>query len=671
MDSKTYFIPFKARSGKSDYACSDGEIAGAINLYFQNGSLKTGNNNNTHRLPPSSDMPFINGVLQKPPLQEVEFTLVKGVVDGWHIHSDMLPSKIMAVPSVGKNETPDEHDWDIRAMEALADFELAAKRQNLFTQPFFVMTAWRLADGSHLCPSPPMLMIPNSGAPMVEGSTDFSVDTMKMSLVASACRLQWRVKIPDMPENWNSIVTHLDIFVSSPIALYDPKGTAKGYHRVECKNFTHCVDSDGNAGEHRIHSSVIVQGWQIPAIDDAIVTQNILSIDSFFLISRIPTSQLSATIDFENVKFNCGGLPILSSMESYVPDFAHLSDVMAEGQTLFSGIITAWNLHITPPLPLPLSLSTPYTNTSTHMPRWVFHPDPEAYSYPYIWGSFTHSLPLCQHPKMRGSFYWRGFDPSATIESDTADIQNNLSESRPLDLPGGVWRSVKGSCLLFPDNRLMRLDVRQVIAVCRAFRASGLVATTSPTAYAFTSEGVFLLKEMDDGTFRDAGLICGYRLRDASSLELLPTGVRFVTDNGEIVVIEGTKVSLCSDVEAVSDEDDSWKKFIPEEWNFNDANSPTIGNCGIVVTRPLKLTTTEDRKHLRSISIIGTGMSESVSMAIYGSLDLTRWQRIALADRSTVTGIWGAAYRFFRVAIKIFFQDDISVEGIVIDTVKM
>lgn len=666
MDKMIYSIPFKVRSAKNDYVCDDGEIAGAVNLHFQNGSLKSYSRQEAHHLPALADSPFVDGELQKPPLPEPEFALLKDVVEGWHIHADMLPSKIVDAPAVGKGETPGEKDWGVRATETLADFEVAAKRQNLFTQPFFVMSAYRLADGTHICPSPPILMIPNSGAPMVEGSADFSVASMKMSILAAPCRLQWRVKIPELSEKWNSLITHLDIFVSVPIYLYDQKGTAKGYHRAECQNFTHSIDSSGNAGEHRIYSSVIVQGWQAPPIDDAIVAQNVIQTNSFFLISELSLSQLSTLHNFENVKFNRGGLPILSSMETYTPDFIHLSDVTAEGHTLFSGRITAWDLKILPPVPLPISLSTPYSNTSVITPRWVFHPDPDAGRYIYTWGSSTYSLPLRRHLKMRGCFYWRGFAQSASVDTENANIQDNLSERKSVNLPGGVWRSEKESWWLFPDNRLMRLDVRQIIAICRAFRASGLVATTAPTAYAFTSEGVFLLKEMDDGTFRDAGLICAYRLRDSSSLELLPTGVRFVTDKGECIIIEGTKVTVSEDIEAVSDGDESWKVFIPEEWGSDEEDSMEINNRAVFVTRPLKLTKPEDMKWLCSLSLRGSHIPESVSIAIYGSLDLTHWKRIALTDRSVLSGLWSPSCRFLRIAANILSQDNLNLDGITV-----
>lgn len=670
---KTYSVILKSRSGKGDYACGDGEIAGAVNLRFVNGSLVPAFGVDiAARLPGLDNSPFADGVMLRPPLPEVAFSLLKSVVEGWHIHSDMLPSKIVDAPAMGKDSTPGESDWGGKAVATLAEFDDDCRRGNLFIQPFFALTAYRLADGSHFCPSPPILMIPNSGPFMVEGSSDFSLPTMKMNVVAAACRLQWRVKMPELTEHWREKITHLDVFVSEPIALYNPKGKGKGYHRVECDNFTHCLDASGVAGEHTVHDGVIVQGWKAEEIDEALVAQAIMQTDSFHLVSEVPVKDLSSFSEFKDVKFNRGRLPILSSLETYTPDFAHLSEVAAEGCAFFSGRLTAWNLTLTPPFPLPLELTAPYCSNVT-VPRWVFVPNPNAKGYAFSMEGERYVIPLRRHPNMRGSFYWGGFGKSASVDLETDDIQDNSSSSKCLNLPGGVWRSEKGNQWLFPDKLLQEMHVGEVIAVCRAFRASGLVATTSPTAYAFTTEGVFLLKEMDDGTFRDAGLICGYVLRDAGSLELLPKGVRFVTVDGEIIVIEGTKVTLSEDVEAVSEEDDSWKDFIPKEWDMEGEDFSPNGGDGFpngrwsaFVTRPIKLSGAEDWKQLRRVALRGVFDKDKVSMAVYCSADMCCWHRIALAYRSRIDGLWSPRSRYFRIAVKAALSEGHSLQALLI-----
>lgn len=665
LSSESFSISLKPRSGKSDFACPDGEVAGVANLRFSAGTLVPCQHDSPDRLPPSEDSPFRDGMLQRPPLCRVEFALRKSILEGWHIHPDQLPSKIVNSPNVGKDVVPVESDWGNVAAALVDDFEADCKGSNLFSQPFFALSAYRLADGSHFCPSPPMLMIPNSRSFMVEGSSDFSVPTMKMSVLGAVCRLQWRVTAPALPENWRNVVTHLDIFISDAISLRDIKAGAKGYHRVECDNFTHCIDEEGVAGEHTVSSGMIVQGWKMAAVDDAIVARSVMHTDSFHLISEIPIENVVTSAEFADVAFNRGGLSILSSLETFTPDFAHLAEVGTAGHASFSGRVTAWNLTVTPPSPYPPHLVAPYSNDSVSFPRWIFHPDPDCRKFCLPSGGRKYAVAMRRHPVLMGSFYWGGFGQSASENFREIDSQDIPDDTHVVNLPGSIWRSQKGSRRLFPDSLLMHLHVGEVIAVCRAFRASGLVATTSPTAYAFTTEGVFLLKEMDDGTFRDAGLICAYRLRDAGSLELLPKGVRFVTVDGEVVVMEGTKVTLSEDVESVGDKDYSWKDFIPEEWNIEGGGfSPNGGWCAFV-TRPIKLSGAEDWKQLRRVALHGLFDKDKVSMAVYCSADLCCWHKTVVADRSRIEGLWSPRSRYFRIAVKANLSAGHSLQALV------
>ena len=309
---KTYSIPLRERSAKSDYACPDGEIAGAMNLTFVNGSLAgSGHVSDTS----DSELP--------PPA--VEFALRQGVVPGWHIHPDMLPSQIMDAPSVGKDATPTESDWGARALQAVTAFEEDAGRNNLFTQPFFALAAWRLADGSHVCPTAPALMIPNSGAPVMEGSADFTVPTMKMNVVEAACRLQWRVSVPEMSDRLKEQIAGIDVFISEPVTLYDAKGGATGHHRFECTNFTRSIGADGSGGDRQIYTETIVQGWKTEALESGYISYKFNRIKTFSLVAEMSLEDISSgdeadsspDSDFEDVPMEAGCLRALWAMETY------------------------------------------------------------------------------------------------------------------------------------------------------------------------------------------------------------------------------------------------------------------------------------------------------------------------------------------------------------------
>ncbi|MDE5887321.1 MAG: hypothetical protein K2H46_07030, partial [Muribaculaceae bacterium] len=131
----------------------------------------------------------------------------------------------------------------------------------LFTEPFFIRYALRLFDGSYVMHSAPVLMIPNSSAPILpyvvveDGSKGvFTADT---KIVHSKCSLLFQI-VKSSLSDWEDIVTHVDFFVSSPIYTYDQSGEVDPRHvsaNSVLDKFYHCGQSamrrhDTRAGEN-------------------------------------------------------------------------------------------------------------------------------------------------------------------------------------------------------------------------------------------------------------------------------------------------------------------------------------------------------------------------------------------------------------------------------------
>lgn len=641
---KTFSIPFRLRSGKSDYACPDGEVAMTENLHVEEYSQTASDTGSFGSVVPEPVS------FSLPPAPEVEFSLKREVLDGWNIHPEMFPSQI-----VEKDEAT-ESGWGKNAMQLLSRFEKDVKNRNLFFEPFFVMSALRLKDGSRVMPSPPVLMIPNSGAPVVSGTDNFDVETMKMDILAAVCRLQWRVRIPEELKR-SADVSVVDILVSEAIPMYSRKCVAAGFHRGECLNFTHCSDADGSSAEKRVATGGIVQGWQPESSSEAEILKTMLATVEFHLVSELALAGLTSTEEFVDVDFNCGGLDMMSAYEPYRPDFMHLSDVTAAGGGMISGRMTVWGMTVVSPLPLPLSRSAAHTSDDGYNPRWVFHPDPYAESYRYTVGNEVREVPLRRHPVFYGSYYWGGMN--ADVTAVTIVPETPSLEARTVRLPDAVWRSAKGSRMLFPDNLLMRLDVGNVIAVCRAFRSSGLVATTSPTVYAFTTDGVFLLKEMDDGTLRDAGLICSYVLRDAGAYVVKGRSVEFLTADGEVMTIDGSTVKSKSNASGVA------PSISKTDVAFSAVD---VNKMCRLTTRPVKLGDAEGWKRVMSVRLRGDFDPGRCRMAIYGSGDLRIWKKIAGKTGSAIAGMWTPFYRFYKIEAEFYLSESETVQGFAVST---
>ncbi|MDE6768192.1 MAG: hypothetical protein K2J78_00540, partial [Muribaculaceae bacterium] len=645
MNDKVIF--FKQRSNKGPFSCLNGEIESVVNARLI--PVTTTVNDSTadsdscvapaDLINPKEESEQLNRLSSKL-LPIVEFSLKPDTVSSWHNHPDNSPSITVDAP---KNK--DAEGWAARAAYALDKFMKDASRQHLFVEPFFALCALRLTDGSHILPSSPVLLTPNVVTPTVESGDNFDVDSMSMTIPIKACRLSSRLTIPKGLTEWSKQfatsekskqqirVAAIDIFISATIPLYR--------------------HTEPLLSVHRALGSALPQSWIPTALSDDEFTSHLLSVSTFRMVSTIPLESLNqtsyasqsaspSTASFFDVDFNVPDLPELKALSAYTPDFLQHQGISAKTGCRISGYTTLCDLTLTLPTVPPLasmmecketSDSTQLTTVATEIevikngetlhasyynpqhpkvilsesvfPKWLFIPDPDARQLTLITSSATFVVPLRQHPLLNGSYYWSGklgytdlsttgvkiFAPTLPTQLyTTSDSENSLRNS--YRLPNAIWRSGKDRSAYFPDKSLMRLDVGRVIAICRAFRASGLVATTSPTAYLFTTQGIYLLKEMDNGDLRDAGLIANYILDTPDSISMSGRTLYFTTVSGNHMVISGTTIKpiSTSDVNNFPELPSSSHITPISDKPLSVTITPINPDLPIeVVTRPLKL----------------------------------------------------------------------------------
>ncbi|MDE5881211.1 MAG: hypothetical protein K2H60_05730, partial [Muribaculaceae bacterium] len=177
MNDKVIF--FKQRSNNGSFSCPNGEIESVVNARLI--PITTTTNDSitdpdscvapAELINPEEELEQLNHLSSKL-LPIVEFALKPDVVAGWHNHPDNSPTMVVDAP---KNK--DAEGWTTRAASILDKLLTDAIRQHLFIEPFFVLCALRLTDGSHILPSSPVLLIPNATAPTVESGDNFDVDS--------------------------------------------------------------------------------------------------------------------------------------------------------------------------------------------------------------------------------------------------------------------------------------------------------------------------------------------------------------------------------------------------------------------------------------------------------------------------------------------------------------
>lgn len=114
-----------------------------------------------------------------------------------------------------------------------------------FCFPFFVRWAYRLFDGSHMMHSAPILMTPSTTpAPVVfwkratgkNSYTDAELDIMMVAADLDYCLTRGE-KYYDL-EDWEDIISAIDIYISKPIYTYDQNGEFTSFNdddNMDCK----------------------------------------------------------------------------------------------------------------------------------------------------------------------------------------------------------------------------------------------------------------------------------------------------------------------------------------------------------------------------------------------------------------------------------------------------
>ncbi|MBD5281371.1 MAG: hypothetical protein HDS35_12695 [Bacteroides sp.] len=723
MNNKT--IPFRLASTAGPFRCTDGEIESSVNARLIAVSTSaaaalpdTDGNPNDTDLPDAdkwketvADLNLLSSSL----LPIVEFTLSPAPLPGWQNHPDNPISITVEAP-----KSKDSEGWKTRASETLSLFHETASRQHLYTEPFLAISALRLTDGSHILPSAPVLLLPSTSAPHIEGSDNFSLDTMTMTIFASCSRLRCHISVPLLLREWSDRIEALDIFTSDPIPLYHHSSPLQAVHRA--------------AG------STQPQSWLPDSLSDSEFTASLLSTTVFYPISTISLKELfpesatpistededdAATGDtlisgdsdlitgeYQDINFNipsfsiASSLPILKAMMNYTPDYLQHRGIESASAISMSGRLTLADLTLTLPLPPSLASLMPRSATTSQsgasqgviqadlqtdtsqaimqvesvkngevlyslrydprlpdvclseadFPKWLFIPDPDARRLSITTSDATYIVPLRRHPLLNGTFYWGGTlgykELSATevrkLSTQTIFPTTPYIRRDSYRLPDAIWRSAKNQPLLFPDSLLMRPDVGRVIGICRAFRASGLVATTSPTAYLFTDEGIFLLKEMDNGELRDAGLISCHILSSPESIRVVGRTLYFTAEDGTAMTISGTTVKAFSSPTSGSSADVSSVKMSEVMITPVDPSLPIK-----VATRPLKLSSilpdtsgsfncngaySSVSRLAESIILIRLmgAYTSTAGLSFYVSHDLIHWQLLTRGKRGLI-----------------------------------
>lgn len=206
------------------------------------------------------------------PATEIEFMVpaddmprVKAWFSGDY-HNVTLP----ASETLKKNMTAAVHS-------VLSAYYSNVSSHNLLGAPFRIGWRYRLFDGSTRRVKDPELLIPASTAPVIEivdysfGEKSLHTDVVLNTLPA---RLRLNVAAPSLQPDLAEAITAIEIFMTQPTALYDPKCSVNGIRSV-------------TLDESRIRT------WHFDSYDAATIDANAVADEDFRVVTSIPYALFS------------------------------------------------------------------------------------------------------------------------------------------------------------------------------------------------------------------------------------------------------------------------------------------------------------------------------------------------------------------------------------------
>lgn len=278
---------------------------------------------------------------------------------------------------------------------------LADRRRNSsFVFPFFVRYALRLFDGSgHILHSAPILMNPSTDKVPFSIAAEYGAGdsfTGHLKVYGTSAKLQYRnlcseITLSELAK-WKDLVTHLDIFVSSPIYSYkeltpDYKPKAGEYdstvglfesqyrRKISRDNYGYYIGREGKVSVMRIGSTLYptdIPEWELvlPTYTQEEQYEKVKTTSHFYLVHSIPLSEIGDINKDEN-----GGIEswsdvpieseVLDSLETRTllkDDFNSFVGKRGNSMEVYNQRLILAGANLTPYEGYPLATVRPYIN---------------------------------------------------------------------------------------------------------------------------------------------------------------------------------------------------------------------------------------------------------------------------------------------------------------------
>lgn len=492
-----------------------------------------------------------------------------------------------------------------------------------FLFPFFVRYAYRLYDGNSLTmhSAPILMMCSYPQSILFQAVLEYDGDYVS-KIMESACygmfhKLDYSV-ISDISDlnNWKDIIRSVDIFVSQPIYTYDQdgeeyvklkSGSTLHYSSI-CKyngiysNFGDLIYSSTNQNyqKHDIfdlleqhNENIWTDFFELPIISNSTVNSEISERNLFYKVHSINIEDLKTErtvidIDTSQLKNLGTGEYMVDDYQTHdllIPKYSYgynarfnITDLKMR---LFNGYNPATCFQFTDGSSqesvkvyiyirqdnkeIVVSAGSSFSFRAGSQYMYIYYPNKNAYKAVLEISGKYYEVPLRQHEKLNGAFYFKGWDETIEDSRHAASGHKPVSnpEDRIVNLPSKIYTSEVNNPYFFPVLGVNTVGTGTIYAISSAAKALSQGQFGQFPLYAFSSEGVWALEvemRQDANGIYNIGLYKAVQpiTRDVcintDSITQLDSSVLFATDRG-IMLISGSN-SIC-----ISDSLDYSKTF--------------------------------------------------------------------------------------------------------------
>ena len=457
----------------------------------------------------------------------------------------------------------------------------------------------KLYDGSYSYISEPILLIPNSGyVPAVSFSKHSSLGT-RLIMTAFAADIRYKVR-GSIPEDWEDLITGIDIFVSQPIWSYNQGQSYDGstnYFRfrssVDSKGFGRAYFDesacDGNS-YGRLELKDYIQRYATNSITNNYVQvaprsqedirKDVISVANFYKISSLGLTEIKeAMVDFVDIDLDNGTLSSLVARETLKDDTlqyigfkdAYLKEYNNRLHVCHSSILLRTPSHPKDcvnyisdsdgnKIATYVYLATDDGNKSIHKVddgsangAWFFYPDGRAYKAAFYLKDSTGNIlgysevDLKRHDFLNGAYWYAGDYCGALTFKETTGRPLFVEDSSSIKALSTIYVSEANCPFIFKAISAVTVGAQEVVAVSSAAKALSQGQFGQFPLYAFTTEGIWALSVSAIGEYSAVQPIVRDETIDVESITQIDSALLFASKRG-IMLLSGSESQCISDV---------------------------------------------------------------------------------------------------------------------------